>query len=1246
MIDNTSEQDAPVPVIQYPEELPVSACREELARAIGENPVTIVAGETGSGKTTQLPKICLEMGRGRDKAIGHTQPRRLAARTVADRIAQELHTRLGELVGFKVRFSDKTSDSTSIKLMTDGILLAELQRDRLLQQYDTLIIDEAHERSLNVDFLLGYLKRILPQRPDLRVIITSATLDVASFAQHFGDAPVIEVPGRSYPVETVYREPDDGRDMNQVIAELLEEIERGGLGPRGDTLVFLPGEREIRELSRDLRQASEMEVLPLYARLTQVEQARVFANRGRDSRLRVVLATNVAETSLTVPGIRYVIDPGEVRISRYSHRTRLQRLPLEPVSRASADQRKGRCGRVGPGVCLRLYSEQDYLGRPEFTDPEIKRTNLAAVILQMLALKLGDVAAFPFVDPPDPRLIRDGYKVLQELGAVDCNGKLSTIGRRMARLPVDPRLARMVLTALEQGCLAEILVISSAMAVQDPRERPPDKQQQADLMHARFAHPRSDFMMWPALWRYFEEQRQTLSQNKLRKLCLREYLSYTRMREWRDIHTQLSIACRQLGIKPQAALSETEDYQAIHIAVLSGLLGNIARHDDGRDYLGARNRALRLWPGSGQARKSPKWVVAGEVVETNRIYARTVGAIDPAWVLGINPALLKSHCYEPRWHPRRGQVVAFERITLYGLILVDRRVIHYGPLDAQESRGLMIREGLIPARLRQLPAFLQHNQRMVKELEDMESRTRRRDILVDEHSLYAFYDARLPADICTASSLRTWLKRNPERARALFMTRDDLVARDPGVLSDQYPDHLEWEGTRFSLAYQFEPGKQTDGVTVTVPVALLNRAPRHLFDWLVPGMLREKCIQLVRSLPKDKRKHLVPVPDTVDRALDGLHPENNDLLAALAVRLSKIGGIKLEQQDFARTALDDYYRMNIRVVDARGKLLDQGRDLGLLVNQFQSDTRQSVSADHRNSPARDNITRWDFDELPRKWRFRQAGVDIEAYPALVVRGESVAIELCDYPGEALRLHRGGVLWLTRREAVQQVRLLRKNLLRGNDCNLALAAAGFQRGQLVEDLIDAAYLQTMELDDTLPWSADAFQSMVRQGREKVVAQANDIEATLLNVLAPLAAVQRSLLALDGSRWDSIRADIDGQLAGLLGEGFLRDTPGDWLAQFPRYVKAVRTRLERLSGQTSKDMQHTRLLEQLTQPLLELLRERPRLIVESPEVIAYRWMLEEFRVSLFAQSLGTRHAVSEKRLRQRWQAVDDWVTKNPH
>ena len=1246
MIDDTPEQDSLVPVIQYPEELPVSACREELARVIGDNPVTIVAGETGSGKTTQLPKICLAMGRGRDKVIGHTQPRRLAARTVADRIAQELHTRLGELVGFKVRFSDKTSDSTSIKLMTDGILLAELQRDRLLQQYDTLIIDEAHERSLNVDFLLGYLKRILPQRPDLKIIITSATLDVATFARHFGDAPVVEVPGRSYPVETVYREPDDGRDMNQVIAGLLEEIECGGLGPRGDTLVFLPGEREIRELARDLRRTSDVEVLPLYARLSQTEQARVFANRRRDSRLRVVLATNVAETSLTVPGIRYVIDPGEVRISRYSHRTRLQRLPLEPVSRASADQRKGRCGRVGPGVCLRLYSEQDYLGRPEFTDPEIKRTNLAAVILQMLELKLGDVAAFPFVDPPDPRLIRDGYKVLQELGAVDGNGKLSTVGRRMARLPVDPRLARMVLAALEQECLAEILIIASAMAVQDPRERPPDKQQQADLMHARFAHPRSDFMIWPRLWRYFEEQRQTLSQNKLRKLCLREYLSYTRMREWRDIHTQLSIACRQLGIKPHAALSEVEDYQAIHIAVLSGLLGNIARHDDGRDYLGARNRALRLWPGSGQARKSPKWVVAGEVVETNRIYARTVGAIDPAWVLKINPALLKSHCYEPRWHPRRGQVVAFERITLYGLTLVDRRVIHYGPLDAQESRSLMIREGLIPGRFRQLPAFLKHNQRMVRELEDMESRTRRRDILVDEHSLYAFYDARLPSDICTASSLRTWLKRNPERARALFMTRDELVARDPGAISDQYPDHLEWEGTRFSLAYQFEPGKQTDGVTVIVPVALLNRAPRHLFDWLVPGMLREKCIQLVRSLPKDKRKHLVPVPDMVDRALDGLHPDNIDLLTALAARLGTFGGIKLEQQDFARTALDDYYQMNIRVVDARGKLLDQGRNLASLVNQFQSDTRQSVGADHRDSPARDNIMRWDFDDLPRKWRFRQAGVDIEAYPALVVRGDSVAIELCDYPGAALRLHRGGVLWLTRREAVQQVRVLRKNLLRGNDCNLALAAAGFQRTQLVEDLIDAAYVQAMELDDTLPWSADAFQSMVRQGREKVVARANDIEATLLNVLAPLAAVQRSLVALDGPKWDSLRADIDGQLAGLFAEGFLRDTPEDWLAQFPRYVKAVRSRLERLSGQTGKDRQYTSLLEQLTNPLSDLLRERPRLMVESPEVIAYRWMLEEFRVSLFAQSLGTRHAVSEKRLRQRWQAVGDWAAKNPH
>ena len=1249
-MQNSPAPERRVPAITYPEELPIVASRDEIARAINAHQVVIVAGETGSGKTTQLPKICLELGRGRTSLIGHTQPRRLAARTVAARIAQELQTTLGDLVGYQVRFTDQVTENTAIKLMTDGILLAEMQHDRLLRKYDTLIIDEAHERSLNIDFLLGYLKRILPQRPDLKLIVTSATIDLESFSRHFNDAPIIEVSGRTFPVETQYLGLESAEDDDSVTAQivsLVADIDAGQFGTRGDILVFLPGERDIRELAKALRQATELDILPLYARLSQSEQNRVFDRSGRKSGIRVVLATNVAETSLTVPGIRYVIDPGEARISRYSHRTKLQRLPIEPVSQASADQRKGRCGRVGPGVCLRLYSEQDYLSRPRFTDPEIQRTNLAAVILQMLTLGLGEVEQFPFIDPPDARMVRDGYKLLQELGAVSRDGTLTDVGKRMARLPVDPRLARMVLAASEQGCLQEILVITSALTAQDPRERPPEKQQQADQMHARFRHPRSDFMAWLNLWRYYDEHRQALSQNQLRKLLQREFLSFLRLREWRDIHMQLSIACRQQGLKAATALPDDENYQGIHTALLSGLLSNIAQHDEKRDYLGSRNRKLQIFPGSSQARKPPKWLVAAEIVETSRVFAREVGAIEPEWALGINPDLLKHHYYEPRWQSRRGQVVASERISLYGLTLADKRVVHYGPLAPAESRELMIREGLVAGNFRQYPKFLKHNRQLVQELEELESRTRRRDILVDEQVLFDFYDERLPEAMVTAASLRNWLKRNPEGERSLYMTREVLVARDPGAeVGEQFPNYLEWEDMRFKLSYQFEPGQEADGVSVTIPVALLNRAPRYLFDWLVPGLLREKCIQLVKGLPKEKRKHLVPAPDFVDRALQQMPPADADLLACLAKRLSALGNIAVHSDDWARQTLDDYYHMNVRVVDAQGHLLGQGRDLRELVRRFREDTRQSISASPQSSPARQGITRWDMGELPREWRFRQAGIDIVAYPALVDKTESVAIELCDYPGEAAARHRLGVLRLLRLAGAQQVKFLRKQLLRGNESQLMLAGAQLERSALVEDLIDAAYMQGISAQQTLPYSEADFQQLEQSGRAEVVTRANDIEAALLNALRVLADIRRRLLALDPGKWRDTRDDIEAQLSRLWCESFQRDTPAEWLAQYPRYMKALQQRLERLAGQYPKDQKYTASLAVLNQPLQEAVQRRPELLLLSPEACTYRWMLEEFRVSLFAQNLGTRQAVSQKRLQQQWQTVSQYLQRNPH
>ena len=1222
--------------------------REEIARAISGHQVVIVAGETGSGKTTQLPKICLELGRGQAGIIGHTQPRRLAARTVAQRIAQELNTNLGDLVGYQVRFNDRVSDATAIKLMTDGILLAEIQRDRLLKRYDTLIIDEAHERSLNIDFLLGYLKRLLPKRPDLKVIITSATIDVGSFSRHFNDAPIIEVSGRTFPVETHYLDAVEDQEEGgaQQIATLVRDIEAGQFGKRGDILIFLPGERDIRELAKLLRKDTALDILPLYARLSHAEQNRVF-DISRRTVMRVVLATNVAETSLTVPGIRYVIDPGEARISRYSYRTKVQRLPIEKISQASANQRQGRCGRVAEGVCLRLYGEQDFLSRPEFTDPEILRTNLAAVVLQMLILGLGEVEDFPFINPPDPRMVRDGYKLLEELGAVTPAGEMTPVGRSMARLPVDPRLGRMVLAASEQSTMAEILVIASALAIQDPRERPVDKQAQSDQAHARFKHERSDFLSWLNLWRYYEEQRQALSQNQLRKLCKREFLSFMRMREWRDIHTQLSIACRQQKIKTGSELPQEEDYQGVHRALLAGLLGNIAQFQEGREYLGARNRKLQIFPGSSQAKKKPKWLMAAEIVETSNVFARTVAAIDPTWVAEVNPALLKHHYYQPRWQPRSGRAMAYERLSLYGLTVVDKRSVHYGPIAPVESRELLIREGLVAGRYRQHPPFLKHNLRLVRELEELESRTRRRDILADEQVLFEFYNERLPDNAYTAGRLQFWLKRDRTRDEALRLSRENLLARDPGGdIGEQFPDHLAWEDMSFKLSYQFEPGKASDGVTATVPVGLLNRVPRYRFEWLVPGLLREKCIALVKGLPKEKRKKLVPAPDYVDKALADLVPDNSDILEALSRSLSRLGGLPLDRSDWDINKLDDYYRMNIKVVDAQGKILAQGRDLSALIERFRSDTRQSVSASKEKTPARKGLQRWDFGEVPDQWCFRQAGSAIVSYPALVDEGDTVAIELCDYSGSARLSHRLGVLKLLRLGSRDQVKYLRKQMLRGNEFNLVLAGAGLDRNQLIEDLVDGVYCQAMQLSGELPREEESFKALLAQGRGNIIGLANEQESILLNALRVLSTTKSKLAAMPAGKWEDTRADISLQLQALLCPCFQRDTPAQWLAQYPRYMKALQNRVERLSGQYSKDQQYTALLQTLTEPLDEIMREREGLLLLCAPAQAYRWMLEEFRVSLFAQNLGTRQAVSEKRIKSQWGEVLAWLQENPH
>ena len=1231
--------------IEYPQQLPVVEHKEEIAKAISEHQVVILAGETGSGKTTQLPKICLELGRGSRGLIGHTQPRRLAARTVANRIAEELDSEIGDLVGYQVRFTDKVSDNTSVKLMTDGILLAEIQQDKYLSRYDTLIIDEAHERSLNIDFLLGYLKQLLPRRPDLKLIVTSATIDVARFSAHFSGAPVLEVSGRTYPVEVVYRERDadaETDDLAAAVFSALDEIESmevsGHSASRGgDVLVFLSGERDIRELSKQFRHRdkADIEVLPLYARLSNAEQNRVF-NTGKRRGRRIVLATNVAETSLTVPGIRYVIDPGFARISRYSHRSKVQRLPIEAISQASANQRKGRCGRLADGICIRLYSEQDFVSRPEFTDPEIQRTNLAAVILQMLNLRLGDIEKFPFIDAPDSKMIRDGYKLLEELGAVDARGKLTSDGRKLARLPVDPRIGRMVLAGSENNSLQELLVIASALSVQDPRERPADKQQAADEKHRRFWDEQSDFVAYVNLWNYYELQRQQLSQNQLRKLGQREFLSFLKMREWREIHHQLTVACRQLGFKLN---TDPADYARIHKALLAGLLSHVANWYEDRDYLGARNRKLQIFPGSSQTKKKPKWLLAAEIVETSRIFARTVAKIEPQWILGINDSLLKKHYYEPHWQMRSGRVMAFERISLYGLIVSDKHKVHYGPIDSEESRRIMIRSALVENRCKQSIGFMRHNLQLLQELEQLEAKFRRKDIVASEQVLYEYYDRHIPHNIFTIRALQSWLKKTPGADDSLKLNRADLLLREPDSSEQaQFPDHIDWQDMSFKLAYHFEPGHPRDGVSVTVPIGLMNRMPRHRFEWLVPGLLREKCVQMLKSLPKSIRKNFVPVPDYVDKALADYEPEDRPLTDFLTERLQNLVGAKLDRAMWANIELDDYYRLNFIVVDAQSQVLAEGRDLNRLLDICKDQLSELVSSGGGDQFTRGDITRWDFEELPERVDFMQAGVEIRAYPAMVSYGNSVALELMDYPQQAAHKSHKGVVTLMRLHCAEQVRFLRKNFLKGNQVTLRMAGCGLQREPLIEDMIDAVFYQAMLNGRALPRTQAEFSERMIKGRADLVNIANEYEKLLANTIEFYAAVVIKLEQFKAEAWQYAHEDIKRQIAALIYPNFLLYTDFEYLKHYPRYFKAVDIRLQRLSGQYKKDLHNAELLGMMAEKIEEQQQRDGDILFHNAQLQKYRWMMEEYRVSLFAQSLGTSMAVSEKRLLQQWQLFE--------
>nr|WP_306671413.1 ATP-dependent RNA helicase HrpA [Endozoicomonas sp. ONNA2] len=1242
-------RQAALPEIRYGQELPVIDRKGDIARAIHNHQVVVVAGETGSGKTTQLPKICLEAGRGIFGTIAHTQPRRLAARSVANRIAEELGGTLGEQVGYQVRFTDHSTETTLIKLMTDGILLAEIQNDRFLNRYDTLIIDEAHERSLNIDFLLGYIKLILPKRPDLKVIITSATIDVERFSKHFDQAPVIEVSGRTYPVETLYRPLEDlqleGRDADQrlqqgILAALAEidSLERAGKGDvLGDVLVFLSGERDIRETHQFLREAKlpHTDILPLYARLSAAEQNRIFQEHyGR----RVILSTNVAETSLTVPGIRYVIDPGTARISRYSVRSKVQRLPVEAVSQASANQRKGRCGRVAEGICIRLYSEEDFLSRPEFTDPEILRTNLAAVILQMLRMGLGDIAAFPFVDPPDGKAINDGFKLLLELVAVGKDRRITPVGRQLGQLPVDPRLGRMLIEANKNNALHEVLIVVSALAVQDPRERPQDKQQAADQRHREFYHDDSDFMTYVNLWEAYEGQRQALSRNQLRKYCNKQFLSFMRMREWRDLHRQLTLACKELKFRLN---DSPASYGDVHKSLLSGLLSQLGSKNDEADYMGARNRRFYLFPASTLYKRKPKWVMAAELVETSRLFARTNAKLEPQWIEPLATHLVKRNYFEPHWEKKRAQVVAFEQITLYGLIVVGRRRVNYGPIDPVVAREIFIREALVEGHFDSRGAFQQHNLALIEEVDELEAKSRRRDILVDSDTLYHFYDALIPADICNGAGFEQW-RKGAERQKPdlLHLTKDYLMQHEAEHITvNRYPDRFRWEGLELPLSYHFAPGEPDDGVTLTVPVEALRLLPGYRLEWLVPGMLFDKCVALVRSMPKPVRKNFVPVPDFVNGALESLAACDEPLTEMLGRQLTRMSGVRILEEHWNRDNLDAHLLMNIRVVNEDGDVIGQGRDLHKLRQQFSDHVQDTIRKLAKSHLEQEGLLDWTCGELPREITRKAGGLVLKSYPALVDQRDSVAVQLFESPAMAEFENRKGLTRLLRIRLSTQLKSALSKMTRLKETRL-LATNLVNQGQLEDDLqgliISAVYLNK---DVELPRNRESFLALLEQHKGDIVPFAEKIDPIVYEIFRIAQGISRQLKGKISFDRALALADIRQQVQRLLQPEFMSSAGMEWLSHYPRYFKAIEVRLEKLPAQVNRDRAWTEELTILQQKYDQRREAHSQHKVIDPNLQQFYWMIEEYRVSLFAQQLGTRFPVSDKRLRKLWEQVED-------
>ncbi len=1242
-----------VPVITYPAELPVSQKKDDILAAIRDHQVVIVAGETGSGKTTQIPKICLELGRGVKGLIAHTQPRRIAARTVAERVAEELHTPLGEAVGWKVRFTDQVGPDTLVKLMTDGILLAEIQTDRELRQYDTLIIDEAHERSLNIDFILGYVKQLLPRRPDLKVVITSATIDPERFANHFGDAPIIEVSGRTYPVEVRYRpimeegeedtDLDRDRDQVQAICEAAQELQAEG---PGDILVFLSGEREIRDTADALNKLNLKftEVLPLYARLSSAEQHRVFQ---RSNSRRIVLATNVAETSLTVPGIKYVIDPGTARISRYSHRTKVQRLPIEAVSQASANQRKGRCGRTSDGICIRLFSEEDFLARPEFTDPEILRTNLASVILQMTAAGLGDIAAFPFLDPPDSRNIKDGVNLLHELGALDPAEKdhrkrLTPLGRKLAQLPVDPRMARMVIEADRLGVVRDVMVIAAALSIQDPRERPAEKRQAADERHRRFNSETSDFLAFLAMWRYVKEQQKELSSSAFRRMCKSEFLNYLRIREWQDIYTQLRTVAKQLGVTIEEPHEDAEpDADRIHQALLSGLLSHLGLFDvEKREYAGARGARFAVFPGSGLFKKPPRWVMSAELVETSRLWARINAKIEPEWVEPLAEHLIKKSYSEPHWEKKAGAVLAFEKVTLYGMPIVAQRKINYGKIDQELCRELFIRNALVEGDWETHHQFFGENRQLLSEVAELENRARRRDILVDDQTLFDFYDARLPEDIVSTRHFDAWWKKARHDQPDLLNFEKSMLINDSadGVTEADYPDYWQQGKLRFKLTYQFEPGSDADGVTVHIPLPVLNQVTAEGFDWQIPGLRAELVTAYIRSLPKALRRNFVPAPDFAGKALRLVKDRQEPLLPTLEHILKRMSAITIPPEAWDDERVPDHLRITFRVVDGKKKLAES-KDLEELRLGLKPKLKETLSsAASGQGIEQTGLTSWPagLPVLQRTFEQRARGHSLRAYPALVDEGDSVSIRLFDTPEAQQQEMWAGTRRLLMLSITSPAKAIQQRL--GNQAKLALSYSPHGSiPALFEDIVAAATDRLMALHGGPAWDEASFTKLYDKVRADLYELSADTTLKTATALIAFHKASNRLKSVSSPVLLTAVNDVRLHLASLVHPGFVTATGWQRLPDLKRYLLAVDRRLEALPNHPQRDLLHLHKVQQVQDAYGELLAKVPAGREPSAELRAIRWMIEELRVSFFAQGLGTPTPVSEKRILKAMEAA---------